>query len=508
MLTAFIASGYVAFAQPPAQPTPLDTLYSSIQAQEANFPLPNTTETITVATIDVSEKNSSEPVIQYAIPIYESGTHLVFVRHQPPCTPPHGPGHPIPFAAVVGNGPCEDGFNLPNVGGHLTVANVRHLNIAFAITGWSTSNTTLTIALGSQSPQNAAHGTNQIVFNDVTDTSAALTVTLNGGLTANGFPIPDPATGVLPLTIDWLTSGVGAITIPVLPVSMVFAPIVDAQQKNTASAAVGISSLNTATASFASQNSSTVPVDSTFQNVIDIEQAAGTIGPALQKIPNPYTQAIGAALTTIAGLLGSSTATQTNSSVVAAQNTLQVGASQTQSQTAQASQGGPGVGDLITYYYNARVVWYADGQAMHLAVLGLDGSVQINAGKLAAAWVALQSQPEGTIDPVSHLDVDSLHSLLLLDPFFNGTQGANPTAPLAAPRFVPVSNHVVEIAGGQLTEQFTHQFSTTDLRTTQTTQVNSQIDKAGFLSFLGIGVTDSNTIQTSISSPWQKCGNS
>jgi hypothetical protein len=280
---------------------------------------------------------------------------------------------------------------------------------------------------------------------------------------------------------------------------MVFAPIVDAQQKNTASAAVGISSLNTTTASFASQNNSTVPVDSTFQNVIDIEQAAGTIGPALQKIPNPYTQAIGAALTTIAGLLGSSTATQTNSSVVATQNTLQVGASQTQSQTAQASQGGPGVGDLITYYYNARVVWYADGQAMHLAVLGLDGTVQINASKLTAAWVALQSQPKGTIDPVSHLDVDSLHSLLLLDPFFNGTQGANPTAPLAGPRFVPVSNHVVEIAGGQLTEQFTHQFSTTDLRTTQTTQINSQTDKAGFLSFLGIGVTDSNTIQTSIS---------
>jgi hypothetical protein len=488
-------------AQGGTPPATLSDLYSSIQAQEANFPLPQTTETITVANIDVSETNSSEPVIAYSIPIYYNGTHPVAKRSQAPCTGNRVVVKPaiVQPMPVIGKGPCESTVQWPNSGGQLTVTNILHLNIVFSISGWRDSKTSLTVTLGSLPPQTVPFGSTQVVFNDVTDTAPQLTVTLNGGLTANGVPIPDTASGVLPLTIKWELIGAGAITIPVLPVSIIYAPVVDAQQKNSAASATGISSSNTTTVTFSSQTSTTVPVDTSFQNVVDITQAMQAIGPVLQKIPNGITQGVGAGLTTIAGLMGSSTATQTNSGVTATQNGLLVGSSQLITQTALASQGGPGVGDLITYYYNARVVWFSDGGTMRLAVLGFDGMVQINAGKLTSAWLGLQSQPPGTVDPVAHLNSDSLHALLLLDPFFDGTPSANPTAQLSGTRFVPVSNGVVEIAGGLLNEQFTHQISSTDIKTQQATQTYSETDKAGLLSFLGIGVTSTQTIQTSLS---------
>jgi hypothetical protein len=401
---------------------------------------------------------------------------------------------------VIGKGPCASTVQWPNAGGELTVTNILHLNLAFSISGWNSNNTTttLTVTLGSSPPQTLPYGTTQVVFDDVSDTSPQPTVTLNGGLTANGTPIPDTASGVLPLQINWQLLGAGAITIPVLPVSIIYAPVVDAQQKNAASAATGISASNTTTLTFAKQTSTTKPVDSSFQNVVDITQAMQAIGPVLQKIPNGITQGVGSGLSTIAGLLGSSTATQTNSGVTASQNSLLVGTSQTITQTALASQGGPGVGDLITYFYNARVVWFSDGQAMRLAVLGFDGMVQINAGKISAAVLALQNQPAGTFDSVTHLNSNSLTQLLALDPFCTGNAKCDPTTELSGSRFAPVSNGVVEVAGGVFSEQFSHQFTAADLQSQQSIVTDTETDKAGMLAFLGIGVTSTQTIQTTI----------
>lgn len=53
-----------------------------------------------------------------------------------------------------------------------------------------------------------------------------------------------------------------------------------------------------------------------------------------------------------------------------------------------------------------------------------------------------------------------------------------------------------EIAAGTLTRQYIHQFSATDFTSTQTIVTNSETDKAGLLSFLGIGVTSTRTILT------------
>jgi hypothetical protein len=312
---------------------------------------------------------------------------------------------------------------------------------------------------------------------DSWDKSAPLTVTLDGGILTNGVLMPDTATGVLPLTINWLTLGAGAITIPALPVSIVYAPVLDAQQLNTASAATGISSVNTTTVTFSSENSATVPVDTNFQNAVDIEQAASTMATVLQKIPNGIAQGVGTALGTIGTLLRSSSATETNSTVFASQNTLQVGASQTLTRIASAKQGGPGVGDIIAYYYNARVLWYSDGGTMRVAIMGFDGVNQTTTGNLTAAWLRLKNQRPGTIDPVYHLDVTSMYMSLSLDPFFNGTPAGNPGAQLTGTRFAPVSNEVLEISGQALNYQATHQFSATDVRTQQVTKTHSETDK-------------------------------
>jgi hypothetical protein len=475
-----------------AQPTNLGTLYSSLQAQEANFPLPQTTETITVANIDVSESNSSDPIVNYFVPTYSSGTHPITRRSTGPCTGNRAVRPSDQTFPVIGKGTCASMAQAPNIGGLLSVTNILHLNVEFTITGWTNNETAtkLTITLGSLPAQTVPYGTTSIIFSDVTETSPQLNLIFDEGKTI---------AGVLPLKIDWLLLGAGAITIPVLPVSIVYAPIVDAQQLNTASAATGISTANTTTVSFSQQTGSTVPVDSSFQEVADVTQAMQAIGPVLQKIPNGIAQGVGTGLSTVAGLLGSSTATQTNTGISASQNTLQVGTSQTITQTAKANQGGPGVGDLITYYYNVRVVWFSDGQAMQLAVLGFDGSNQTSAGRISAALSALSNQPPGTIDPLTHLNADSLANLLQIDPFCSGQVKCDATAVLSGPRFIPITNGTLEISAGTLTRQYIHQFSTTDFKSTQSIVTNSETDKAGLLSFLGIGVTNNQTIQTTIS---------
>jgi len=109
--------------------------------------------------------------------------------------------------------------------GSLTVANIVHLNFVFAIEGWekSAKGVTLTIGLGSQS-QTVSRVISQVTFNNVAQTEPPLSVTLNGAVFANNAPISVAAPGVLPLKITWSRVGAGAITIPVLPVSIVYAP--------------------------------------------------------------------------------------------------------------------------------------------------------------------------------------------------------------------------------------------------------------------------------------------
>lgn len=98
--------------------------------------------------------------------------------------------------------------------------------------------------------------------------------------------------------------------------SIVYAPVVDSQKKNQASAATSKTSRNTTTVSFTTQNSKTVPIDSQFHTVSDIAKGMTALGGVLKLFKDPVVNGIGAGLSTIAGLLGSSAATQNDTSSV------------------------------------------------------------------------------------------------------------------------------------------------------------------------------------------------
>jgi hypothetical protein len=487
---AFILTSVMAItrleAQPVQPPTPLASLYDTIKAQEANFPLPDTSATVTIGTLDLTKIDNAKPVFRYAVPTYTDGSfHIVFV--------------PIPPGEDVVNHQTAFAEHVPNVGAQVTVANILHLGIRIALqTGgsiWRNSPAaSVTVQLGSQAKTVPPTAT-EVIFDDVTSTSPPLAISINGALLANGHPEPLPIPGLLPVKIDWRTVGAGAVTIPVLPVSIVYAPVVDAQKRNQASSAQSTTIGNTTTIGFTMQNSTAVPVDAQFQTVSDLVKVMNPLGSALKLTGNSVASTVGGALSFIASGLGSSSATQSSSASVTSQHSVAITNSGLVSQTALASQGGPGVGDIITYYFNARVLWYSENGKMSLAILGFDGSAQPTAQQLRNALAELSMQPAGTKHPVWKADAAGIESLLRLDPFVAGGSAAV----LTPPRFVDVSHGAVEIGGGTQTFTATHTITSTDLATKVNTTTTVENDTAGFLSFLGLGVTQTQTLQSQVS---------
>ena len=95
------------------------------------------------------------------------------------------------------------------------------------------------------------------------------------------------------MKIDWQIVGAGAMTIPVLPTSLVYAPIIDSQHKNQASNSVTNTVGNISTFSISRQDSTQVPIPSIFQTTADVKNVMSGIGTVLSNIPIPIVAAIG-----------------------------------------------------------------------------------------------------------------------------------------------------------------------------------------------------------------------
>jgi hypothetical protein len=230
----------------------LSNIYTSIHAQEANFPLPTTDATITIGTIHVVGMGMHklpngiplpEVYLEYSVPTYNDGTFVP----SPPCGPP--PGHPIIQPQMIAGSGVTDliapqAVHTPtlcpprqaNIGGKLTAANIRNLSVRFAIDGWPTSYPgppSVTIALGSLQSQTVQAGAKEIVFSIGGSTSLPLKIDIVGAITVNDHSANLAVPGILPLQIERPVIGVGALTIPALPVSLIFAPVVDPQKKTS-----------------------------------------------------------------------------------------------------------------------------------------------------------------------------------------------------------------------------------------------------------------------------------
>jgi hypothetical protein len=470
----------------------INQIYTAIQAQEVNFPVPTTTETLTVGTVKVGYSNPGvkwtyiEPFFVYNVPTWTDNNGLKLYKQIDVDEFTHRPIDLISF--------------LPNLGAQITVCNIKNLNIRIELDGtpqWRAgAGFSFVVTLGGQT-QTLRSSATEVIFQNVTDTNPALAITLMGSIydPPGISPTTNGVGELLPMKIDWQIFGAGAMTIPVLPTSLVYSPIVDSQHKNQASNTVTNTVGNISTFSISRQDSTQVPIPSIFQTTADVKNVMSGIGTVLSNIPIPIVAAIGKGLTVIASGLGSTTATQTDTLQTTQQNTLSVTDSVSTVRTAVSSEGGPGLGDLIIYYRDVKVVWFSNNGQMQLAVLGYSSAIQTSAAQLQQALKSLQGKPQGTLDSQWALDEVSIRALLSIDPFAAGGPGVE----LPSSRFVLVTERPVEIGAGETDVTYTHTVTSSEMSSTNQITAQSETDSPGFLSFLGIGITQLKTVSWQIS---------
>jgi hypothetical protein len=291
--------------------------------------------------------------------------------------------------------------------------------------------------------------------------------------------------------------GAGVFTIPILPVTFVYEPISDGARKNTATYA-NVSGVCTTTEFSTSVNQTTPSGGSTYDYRIagndemkSVLSKSGTVmaaskvpamvavGTALQKVADLIQPALGTATFQIQNTTGDST-TSKAIACVDSQIVLDTG----------ANDGGPGVGDVLHYWKNVRMIWVAH-----------DGRVDLNV--LGAEWATASA-----IDIRTHLDAhddtwlatigltaDTATRLLGADVF-----ESHPTQALPSPRFELISTWTEACGGSDHHDGF--QLQSRNARTTSRTKneitVRTEDYRAGFLAFAGFGITSSSSITTTM----------
>ncbi|MES1159935.1 MAG: hypothetical protein ABUM51_04195, partial [Bacteroidota bacterium] len=453
------------------------------------FPQKDTT--ILVGTINI---NKNVPVIAYAVPTYQYSSHLCCQM---------GTIYYYPDGRVKSY--SEDytpPIRIPDMGGVVSNNKALRLRLKFAITNWSATANNLTVQLGSQPPQTVSRGATEVVFENVLDVTPALSFSINGQPTY--YNPRESAWRPSPLKLEWNTAGAGVVVLPVLPVTIMYAPVADSRKLNTSSAAGTTSTGNTLSVGFDTTHSNTQPVPTSFQTITTVSSDMSAVGTGLMTTGDPDAMAVGSVLKTLSGILtsasGSSTINQTLSNSVTSQQTLAVSSSSTLQLTAHSSEGGPGTGDAICFYKNVRLLWYSHQGRMQLALLGYDPTLTTpTAGQLKTALVQLRGRPHGTKDAVWGLDSASILNLLNLDPFTgpDSTHTALDPARFSAATTDQGMPASFQVGGNDVMATIVHTIMATDLQASASSQSLTEVDKAGPLAFLGIGPSEDKTLVTS-----------
>lgn len=272
---------------------------------------------------------------------------------------------------------------------------------------------------------------------------------LNWTITANGKSYSDTLRVQRPAG-DLTYGALGAFTIPVLPVAVVYAPPADSKGQSSASYVEGETVGSSVTFSWSQDTTTTVDsgwsggsVWEDFLKVMAVKlpSTASLLTTALYNVGNEFLEA---------GLsdknsTGTSDSTQTKLTFTESTST---------GISTSASAGGPGSGDLVHYYHNVKVGWaYFNGE---LRLCPFDS--------IYAAYPAKVLHD----DPASKgLTPEDAQMLLAFDPFVSG----GPDAALPADRFEQRTTfeygngakiHVTDSVQRSTSEDTTHVDSTTD----------------------------------------------
>ena len=218
-----------------------------------------------------------------------------------------------------------------------------------------------------------------------------------------------------------LSAALGAFTIPVLPVSIVYAPPADSLGASSATYTAAQTVGTTVDFGFSNDRSSTTPVNGsdfatsmpTFKAILDSAAQVLSVIPA--------TQAVGKGFSTASSVIGQFSATHQTGVTDGTESTVTLTQSTSDALSTSAKIGGPGVGDVLHFFKDIQMVWaYFQGQ-LRICPLGYHEVFVTAAG--------LRDHPD--IVGISAADVDIL---LRLDPF----------APEAAPTTLPTDRFTLQ----------------------------------------------------------------
>jgi hypothetical protein len=304
---------------------------------------------------------------------------------------------------------------------------------------------------------------------DIWDSQVAnWTIQANGLAHADTLRIQRPA-GALK------DASAGAFTIPVLPVTIIYAPPADAGKLSTATYTQGETHGDTVTFDTSSDTSHTAPT-----------QIVGTAG--LKSFLDATTEALTAAgypvaakvLSTISSQIGELSASETDG--ISDQSEVQMTITETTSAalSTSAAVGGPGVGDVIYYYHNIRMVWAYGSGGLRLCPIGYQEAsfpVQALQDNLSAIGLSLADA----------------QSLLGLDPFVAG----GPGAALSTDRFEQRATWEYGFGSNvHLTDSVTRDTKLQTTHATYTTKTDGW-DAGPILKELGFGGSDQTTFKVS-----------
>jgi len=417
-----------------------NSVYSTFQGLSAKFPIPKPS-----ATVKVGTWNAATNLFTYAVPSY----HKTIGEESGGLKP-----HPI-----------------MHTGREVTVINVYNLYLSFeVVNGQGNLQVSIpglpTVTAPSSNPNSVAInvGTLECV-NSLTLKSGGRTFDL----------IRD-----LPLLIYRPLVGVGAFTLPALPIAIVYAPPQGSLNKNTQTFSWSKSSGTTSQVSLSQQRVTApqlalVRAGAEFQT--DLKVASQVIG----LLPAPAAEF--AKLLNLAAAGYSPPAdTKTVDVTVSNQHTLTVQDTTGNAVTTDPATGGPGSGDILCFLRNVRLVWFVDNGQLKLALIDFEGISLLTVH-------ALQTQGVQT-----GLDPATIQALCNLDPLIAG-----PKAVLSPPRFTRPEPQNVQVGGGTSPYKYTvtHTVTQSDLETTTT--VNQDVASAGqsLPNYLGPDATD-DTVQVKL----------
>jgi len=286
--------------------------------------------------------------------------------------------------------------------------------------------------------------------------------------------------------------GAGVFTIKALPVALIYAPPQTHPDKPNVVTYRSITSVGTTTGFTFSEDSATTRPETPSQ-FADVGTAQGILNAASSaaKLIPKAGSAISSALSAFSSGLGSASASSTAGKATVRNNQLTL--EQAIGNTFSSTVGlGPGDGDRIVFLRNARLMWVVDGSGVHLAFIGADNQAVEGIGLLRKA--AAGQLPAA--DMAALPDIATIQDLLKLDPFV--ASGSRPVLP--PDRFVYVDSYTGSGTGPEGDEYlFEYRLSAADSFAKTSYSIRTEDFRSGFLSFLGLGVTESKSTKTTIS---------